>query len=147
MIKIVNGDLINAEEFILAHQVNCKGVMGSGVAKSIRSKYPEVFAPYKKHCDLSGADLLGKIQPLIMSDGKIVVNMFAQNEYGWDRQYTNVKAFEVCVEKLSKYARDRHMAVAMPYRIGCGRGGANWKVVYPILSKYFAENDLVLYAI
>lgn len=36
MIKIIQGDLLEAKENIIAHQVNCKGVMGSGVAKQIK---------------------------------------------------------------------------------------------------------------
>ena len=32
MIKVVNGSLLDATEDILCHQVNCQGVMGSGVA-------------------------------------------------------------------------------------------------------------------
>lgn len=48
MIKIVNRDIILANEQIIAHQVNCKGVMGSGVAKSIKTAYPEVYNEYKK---------------------------------------------------------------------------------------------------
>ena len=33
---------------ILCHQVNCQGVMGAGLAKQIRSKYPEVYEQYKE---------------------------------------------------------------------------------------------------
>lgn len=34
MIKIINGDLFKAtDRDIILHQVNCKGVMGGGIAK------------------------------------------------------------------------------------------------------------------
>ncbi|WP_411668007.1 hypothetical protein [Bacillus subtilis] len=39
MIKIIQGDLLEAKENIIAHQVNCKGVMGSGIALQIKKKY------------------------------------------------------------------------------------------------------------
>ena len=48
MIKIFDGDILNASEYILAHQVNCMGIMGSGIAKQIKDKYPEVFEQYRK---------------------------------------------------------------------------------------------------
>ena len=35
MIKVIPGNLFDSEAQILAHQVNCKGVMGSGVAKEV----------------------------------------------------------------------------------------------------------------
>ena len=47
MIKTVNGNILEATEDIICHQVNCQGVMGSGLAKQIRSKWPSVFADYK----------------------------------------------------------------------------------------------------
>ena len=38
MIEIVNGDLLKADLPIIAHQTNCLGVMGAGIAKSIKYK-------------------------------------------------------------------------------------------------------------
>lgn len=32
--KIVDGDIFNCDADAILHQVNCQGVMGSGVAKS-----------------------------------------------------------------------------------------------------------------
>lgn len=42
-VKIVNGDLLDASEDIFGHQVNCQGVMGSGVALALRRKYATFF--------------------------------------------------------------------------------------------------------
>lgn len=50
-IQIVNGDLLEASEDILGHQVNCQGVMGSGIAKILRDRYPNLYPEYKKYCD------------------------------------------------------------------------------------------------
>ena len=36
MITIVNGDLFHARDGVICHQVNCKGVMGRGVAKTFK---------------------------------------------------------------------------------------------------------------
>lgn len=37
-VKIVNGDLLHATEDIIGQQVNCQGVMGSGVAKLMKER-------------------------------------------------------------------------------------------------------------
>ena len=42
MIKTVVGDLLDATEDIIVQQVNCRSVMGSGVAKAIYTRWPEV---------------------------------------------------------------------------------------------------------
>jgi len=38
MIKIINGNILDAKETFICHQVNCQGVMGAGLAKAIRNK-------------------------------------------------------------------------------------------------------------
>ena len=50
MIRVIDGDLFTTDARFIVHQVNCKGVMGSGVAKQVRNKYPHVFVEYKKAC-------------------------------------------------------------------------------------------------
>lgn len=53
MIQVIAGDITKAKENIIGHQVNCKGVMGSGVALDLRNKYPAIFDPYKNNCPCS----------------------------------------------------------------------------------------------
>jgi len=88
MIKIINGNILNATEDIICHQVNCKKVMGAGLAKQIRNKYPEVFEEYKWLLDGFG-NQLGHCQLVLCHDGKTVANLFGQDGYGRNKQYTN----------------------------------------------------------
>ena len=44
------GNLLDAPQKVIAHQVNCQGKMGSGVAKVIRDKYPKVYETYLNTC-------------------------------------------------------------------------------------------------
>ena len=39
MIKTVVGDILDATEDIICHQVNCRGVMGAGVAKTLYTRW------------------------------------------------------------------------------------------------------------
>lgn len=140
MINFVNGDIMNAKEDIIAHQVNCKGKMGSGVALSIKNKYPNVYDQYKNKCDnvLKSSDLLGTVLIIQGKDSnKYVANIFAQDSYGWNKQYTNIEAFEKCIYYLRSISASLNLAIAMPYKIGCGRGGADWDNIYNIIKKYF----------
>lgn len=43
MIKIVNGDLLQSNLSLIAHQTNCLGVMGAGIAKAIKNKWSIVY--------------------------------------------------------------------------------------------------------
>ncbi len=37
--KIINGNLLEVKKGIIAHQCNCKGVMGAGIALQIKKKW------------------------------------------------------------------------------------------------------------
>ena len=75
-IKIVDGDLFKTSAEYICHQVNCQGRMGSGIAKIVRSRFPEAFEKYREVCS-KGQARLGLTQ-YVLSNGKVIVNMFAQ---------------------------------------------------------------------
>lgn len=52
----VIGDILTPVEnpddlVVVCHQVNCMGVMGAGLAKQVRNRYPGVYRAYKELCD------------------------------------------------------------------------------------------------
>lgn len=152
MIKIVKGDLLSVKHGIIGHQVNARGVMGSGVAKQIKDKYPVVFDRYKEFVDehVYSEDLrhtlLGEIQGIPVHSGLYVINMFGQLNYGNDgKQYTNTEALFNCFQKIRKIAEENDLPVALPYYIGCYRGGADWKVVEDYLITAFNGYEATLY--
>ena len=86
-IKVIDGDLFDTTAPIICHQVNCQCRMGSGVAKQVREKYPIAYRQYMNLCTDKGSNpdaLLGTAQFVYGTD-KIIVNMFAQNKYGYDK--------------------------------------------------------------
>ena len=108
MIKHIKCDIFESGADVICHQVNCQGVMGSGIAKQVREKYPEVFAYYKKMCDelatkFGSNSLLGGIQVCPITSGWIA-NLFAQDKFGYDGKcYTDYTALYRCFEKTIIY--------------------------------------------
>ena len=41
-----NGDMFSSAADVLCHQVNCMGRMGSGIAKTVREKFPNVYEAF-----------------------------------------------------------------------------------------------------
>lgn len=147
MIKIVEGDLLDATEDIIGHQVNAQGKMNSGVAKAIREKYPCVFDWYIQfYRDYPNKyELLGQVQ-YAECDDKLIANMFAQYNYGYDGgQYTNPIALGECLLNIKTVAKRLNKTVALPYKIGCVRGGADWDTVYKMIDDIFVDYEVTLY--
>ncbi|MCB4340706.1 hypothetical protein [Bacillus subtilis] len=74
-----------ATEDIICQQVNCKGVMGAGLAKQIRKKYPKCFEDYSLYVENRGYDadvLLGGVHYYRDKSGKVIANLFGQNGFG-----------------------------------------------------------------
>lgn len=141
MIHEVKGNLLESSCQFICHQVNCQGKMGSGIARSIREKWPKVYKNYiakfnslPEHID--GNVFLGNIQivPLYdeyysVKEHKYVINLFAQDEYGYDgKRYTSYDAFWMCLGNISQTV-PKGSSIGFPKNIGCCRGGANWNVI------------------
>jgi O-acetyl-ADP-ribose deacetylase (regulator of RNase III) len=146
MVKIISGNLLDSKEDYICHQVNCRGVMGSGVAKAIRDKWPEVYEAYLQHISMCIGTPLGSIcyAPIEHSNQE-VVNMFAQFSYGYDGlRYTSYDAFCNC---LSAMSRDipKSKTIAFPYKIGSDRGGANWNIIYAMICEILGDWDVTIY--
>lgn len=150
MIKIVEGDILKASEDIIGHQVNCMGVMGAGLAKQIRNKYPIVYKRYVRLVSGHNKEsLLGFIQTIDTYDGKIIANIFGQLYYGRGGTHTSYDALKQAFERLLYMAKNRHkfkgMTIALPYGIGCGLAGGDWNKVYKIIQEVFSDYGVTLY--
>lgn len=143
MIKFETGNLLTGDYSFIVHQVNCKGVMGAGLAKQIREKYPFVYWDYKKALDYENATL-GHIVVSHVSglNGKMIISMFAQDGYGRDRRYTDYSAFKKCLDVLARevndYSTETFPTIAFPYGIGCGLAGGDWYIILGMI-KDFSE--------
>lgn len=151
MLRIVNGNVLDAKEHFIAHQTNCLGTMGAGVAKAIANKYPHVESSYIKACKSvsNKSDLLGKIQ-IIACDpndkekkGQCIVNVFGQHKVGTYRRQTDYDALRKAFVKLNTQGYD----VAIPYLMGCGLGGGDWNIVVQIINETCTDIEVVAYNI
>ena len=152
-VKIISGNLFEKNETgkscFLVHQVNCRGVMGAGLAKTIKQRYPNVYAEYMNALDNRAAHL-GTAQTVFVNDQIIkvmyVVNLFGQDDYGRDKQYTSYLALEEGFSNLNNaikrmlYTPDR-VLIRIPYKMGCGLGGGNWNKVLSIIKNEFGNSQ------
>lgn len=118
------GDLLEAEEIAIAHGANCQGVMGAGVARLVRRKYPSVFYTYAEAC-LAGSFRVGSAQPVWVNDqDRLVYNLGTQRAPGPDATSWGIfLSFANMGEDLIK----QNLYTVAICRIGAGIGGLHWE--------------------
>lgn len=129
---MTQGDLFTDRHPALGHGVNCRGLMGAGIAITFKRRYPEMFDKYKRFCD---AEKLtpGMVYPYLDDKRNTwIYNMATQNNPGKNAHLMYV---EECAEKVLTHADENSISyVAIPL-IGCGIGGLSWQNVQIILEK------------
>ena len=153
MIKHIKCDIFESGADIICHQVNCQGVMGSGIAKQVREKFPWVYGQYKKMCEeykdnpkmLLGITYPVKTWDIYHTSFGGIVNLFAQENFGYDGKcYTDYSALRECLDELKCRVSDgtlKGAKIAFPYLMGCHRGGGDWNIVYKMIEEVFADSD------
>ena len=152
MIKFFNGDLLKSECDIICHQVNEYGVMGAGIAKQIKEKYPKAFADYTKA-------ITGENLPLIalskQPDGIVVANMFTQRNGKTDLELLHNAAVLLSMQIIDLFITklkfnemtgiffDRPFRVGIPYKYGCGIAKGDWENVLKIWEDVFRELEYI----
>lgn len=165
-LRILYGNILDIKEGIICQQVNCMGVMGSGLAKQIRNKYPRVYQKYKdflndkslkiipigknirglKVVEETSEDFIGKVLMVDIKDNLYIANLFAQHKYGRDKQYTEYDKFEESLENLKFSITDtnlENLPIYFPYKIGCGLGGGDWNIISSLIEKVFPNAIIV----
>ena len=137
MVTHIKGNLLSSNCDYICHQVNCLGRMGSGIAKQIRDRFPEVYDSYIELCTneyLKPEDLLGTIDIVGVNAPYDVISIFGQMNYGFDGAvYTSYIAFGHALEQIKEFIPEGSK-IGFPKNIGCGLGGGNWTVIYNMIA-------------
>ncbi|MBP3732218.1 MAG: macro domain-containing protein [Bacilli bacterium] len=155
-----SGDVFSSGAQVIVHQVNCMGVMGSGVARIVREKYPEVYLEYKKAVEtlegncLGGCLLVGRIANLF---GQYYYRGYKDEYFGdefWKQpemdnsgrpiRFTNYEAFYNGLVRLRNIVQGRGdiTTIAFPYKIGCDRGGGSWGIIESMIKEVFGKTNI-----
>lgn len=133
----------------IAHVCNCQGVMGSGIAKEIRARYPEAYQSYKdfelRHSGLK----LGTMSSAAIRPDKIIYNLHAQLYYGTDRnRYLDYEGLYSALEKACDDMCYRGLkSIAVPFNMGSDRAGGDWNVVKTMVESVFDKANINVIAV
>lgn len=99
------GDILEATENIICHQVNVQGCMGGGLAKQIASRYPKVEKEYQFYCENyknNYEDIKGDCLIMPIDDNKYIANCFTQEP----NFATDYNAINECFNDLLSFAKE-----------------------------------------
>lgn len=146
MIKIVEGNLLDADTKYIAHQANCLTRRSAHLAKAVFDRFP--------YADIYSTRRLGeKGEPgtiIIKGNGldqRYVINMLAQYGPGKpknpnsrvDGYDARRKYFYLCLRAIQKI--EGLSSIAFPWGIGCGAAGGDWKFYNLVIEKFAASVD------
>lgn len=137
MLIYKTGDILQATENIICHQVNEDGIMGGGLALQIAKSYPKVEQQYKKYCDLYKDYLYGSYQVEKIGDKKYIANCFTQRNF-----ITNLKDIDQVFRGLLESCKLNEFSICIPFKYGCGIANGDWNKVSKMFEKLSNEYGL-----
>lgn len=143
-IEYVKGDLLSTPFRHIIHGCNSHGIMGSGVAKAIRDKYPRAYRDYNDKYNNCGLEL-GTIVVSVQDDRKVIHNAITQKDYGRNPNtvYASYWAIAEAFRKINLWGIRE---IAMP-KIGAGLANGDWNVIEAIIENTLINTKPVVYVL
>lgn len=144
MIHIVSGDMFDTPADIRVNTVNCVGVMGAGVAKLFRERYPAMHAAYQESCR-KGEYTPGCVRGYRRQGRKWILNAATKNHWRQASRYIWVgqilprlrRRIENEIANISPPGQTK-LSITIP-ALGCGWGGLDWTVVQRMIIGHLSE--------
>lgn len=140
MLVYLRTDLFSSPAQTLVNTVNTVGVMGKGVAKTFKERYPDMFREYKEYCDR------GQMRPgtLMLWRGpeKWVLNFPTKTTW---RLPSKLEYIEAGLRRfVETYEELGITSISFP-PLGCGNGNLEWDRVKPLMERYLKGVQIPVY--
>ena len=114
----------------IVNTINCVGVMGGGLAKQFRMRYPEMNEAYQAAC-ASGQVKIGRMWNWWEYQTCLwVINFPTKDDW---RELSKLEYITEGLKDLRLTVEDLKLgSIAIP-ALGCGLGGLDWNVVEPLI--------------
>lgn len=141
MLTYLETNLLSSPAQTLVNTVNTEGVMGKGIAKQFKEKFPEMFPEYKQMCDNRKLQI-GNLH-LWRGRDKWILNFPTKTTWKMPSRFeyieNGLKKFVSAYEKLGI------VSISFP-RLGCGNGQLDWdKEIKPLMEKYLGKLPISVY--
>src|SRR5947209_897191 len=139
-IRYQKGDIFDSKAQVIVNTVNCKGVMGKGLALAFKQKYPGMFPVYQEECK-TGKLRIGR-PTLYQQSTPWILNFPTKNDWKLPSKLEYLdKGLEYFV---ANYKKAGIKSIAFP-KLGAQNGKLSWDEVGPLMAKYLSQLDIDVY--
>lgn len=139
-IQYQHGDIFESKTQVIVNTVNCKGVMGKGLALAFKQRYPEMFPVYQQECR-TGKLRIGR-PTLYRKSTPWILNFPTKDNW---KANSKIEYLEKGLEYfVSSYKEAGITSIAFP-KLGAQNGKLSWDEVGPLMAKYLAGTDIDVY--
>lgn len=140
MITFLESSVFESPAQTLVNTVNTVGVMGKGIAKEFKKRYPRMFREYRELCD-AGSLEVGKLH-LWRSDTRWVLNFPTKTTW---KLPSKLEYVESGLRKfVDTYKELGITSISFP-PLGCGNGNLDWYDVRPVMESYLSKVSIPVY--
>ncbi len=135
--KTVSGDLIklalNGDFDVIIHGCNCFCTMGAGIAKGIKTEFPEAFKA-DVNTEKGSKEKLGTYSSAtVLRNGREITIVNAYTQYNWRGR--GVKVDYEAIQKVFASVKQSFAGQRIGYPlIGAGLAGGDWSIIYNTIS-------------
>ena len=126
MIRFKKGDIFSQGTEAITNPVNCEGIMGKGLAKQFKTRFPENFTAYAKACS-QNLVVPGQIFVFQQAEMPFYILNFPTKRH-W-RNPSQIEDIETGLKDLYNLIQTRNIASISIPPLGCGLGGLEWKEI------------------
>ena len=153
--KTIKGNLLDFPEDIncIFHQANTENVMGAGIARQIRERYPEAYEVDVNFHIPQGSERLGEytFAQVGQKNGssKLIYNLYGQqlnkdSIWGVPTDYFMLKRSleHALTDRINFFGHYDEAICGFPKLMGCGLGGGDWQIVQHLVEKTLSEFEM-----
>lgn len=129
--------IFESDAQVIVNTVNCRGVMGRGLALEFKSRYPEMFKHYQRDCKL-GKLHIGRPR-LYRESTPWILNFPTKDDW---RYPSTLNYIDASLRYFAQHYKEAGIeSIAFP-KLGTQNGSLSWEDVGPLMVRSLAPLDL-----
>tara|TARA_Y100001934_G_C12046043_1_gene628443 strand:- start:214 stop:750 length:537 start_codon:yes stop_codon:yes gene_type:complete len=143
----------------IAHSCNTRNIMGGGIAKQIKSRYPQAWEADCKATE-EQSNMLGSFSKAtiktmtFLPDGEgTIYNLYTQADIGSHEKQVDYEYFWRALKNMqedlvsTQSETGQPQVLGLPHGISCGLAGGSWNIILEMINDVFLDSSVKTYIV